>query len=98
MDIDRRYYNVNTGTAATNYANINLQPGYQRLTGEQALDFVRFRHTDYDYHRLARQQEFVRALKQQFAQNFNPLNLPSIVKTITTNVEVGRQGRTTGPS
>ena len=33
MDVDRRYFNVNTGTAATNYANINLQPGYQRLTG-----------------------------------------------------------------
>ena len=72
MDIDRRYYNVNTGTAAENYANINLQPGYQKLTGEQALDFVRFRHTDDDYHRLARQQEFVRALKQQFAQQLRP--------------------------
>ena len=89
MDVDRRYFNVNTGTAATNYANINLQPGYQRLTGEQALAFVRFRHTDDDYHRLARQQQFVRALKQQFAHNFNPLNLPSIVKTITSNVDVG---------
>ena len=93
MDVDRRYFNVNTGTAATNYANINLQPGYQRLTGEQALAFVRFRHTDDDYHRLARQQQFVRALKQQFAHNFNPLNLPSIVKTITSNVDVGGKAR-----
>ena len=71
LDVDRRYYHVNNGTAAQNYANINLQPGYQLLTGEQALDFVRYRHTDDDYHRIARQQEFVRALKQQFAHNFS---------------------------
>ena len=38
LDVDRRYYHVNNGTAAENYANINIQPGYQLLTGEQALD------------------------------------------------------------
>jgi LCP family protein required for cell wall assembly len=71
MDIDRRYYNKNTGAADDDYANINLQPGYQRLTGQQALDFVRFRHTDSDLYRLARQQEFVRAFKDQVAHNFS---------------------------
>ena len=71
MDVDRRYYNKNTGSYYDNYANINLQPGYQRLTGQQALDFVRFRHTDSDLYRLARQQEFVRAFKDQVAHNFS---------------------------
>ena len=33
MDVDRRYYNKNTGASYDNYANINLQPGYQRLDG-----------------------------------------------------------------
>src|SRR5215472_1189412 len=42
LDIDRRYYHVNNGTAAQNYANINIQPGYQLLDGENALDFVRY--------------------------------------------------------
>src|SRR5262249_51705876 len=32
LDVDRRYYNKNVGTAATDFSNINLQPGYQRLT------------------------------------------------------------------
>ena len=59
VDIDRRYYNQNTGSVATNYANIDLQPGYQQMTGKKALDFVRFRHTDTDLFRLARQQLFV---------------------------------------
>ena len=79
LDVDRRYYHVNNGTAAENYANINLQPGYQLLTGQQALDFVRYRHTDDDYHRIARQQQFVRALKQQFKQKFSFTQLPSLV-------------------
>ena len=71
--------------------NINLQPGYQRLSGAQALAFVRFRHTDDDYHRLARQQEFVRAFKEQVAQQLRASReLPSIVPSlITKNVEVG---------
>jgi LCP family protein required for cell wall assembly len=89
MDVDRRYYHVNNGSPDQNYASINIQPGYQLLTGEQALDFVRYRHTDDDYHRIARQQEFVRALKQQFAKHFDPLKIPSIMSTITSNVEVG---------
>jgi LCP family protein required for cell wall assembly len=88
MDVDRRYYNVNTGSAATNYANINLQPGYQQLGGGSALEFVRFRHTDSDLYRLARQQEFVRAFKQQVAKNFDVTKLPGIVSAITHNVEV----------
>jgi LCP family protein required for cell wall assembly len=88
MDVDRRYYNHNSGSAATNFANINLQPGYQRLGGGSALEFVRFRHTDSDLFRLARQQEFVRAFKQQVGKNFDPLKLPGIVSAITHNVEV----------
>ncbi len=92
MDVDRRYYNKNTGAGYDNYANINLQPGYQRLTGAQALAFVRFRHTDDDLHRNARQQEFVRAFREQVAKSFSFTELPSLVSTITKNIEVGEGG------
>jgi len=92
MDVDRRYYNKNTGSYLNDYANINLQPGYQRLTGQQALDFVRFRHTDSDFYRLARQQQFVRAFKEQISQQFHPTSLPGILSAITQNVEVGVGG------
>ncbi|MDP9286011.1 MAG: LCP family protein, partial [Actinomycetota bacterium] len=93
MDVDRRYYNRNTGSYLNNFANINLQPGYQKLSGGQALDFVRFRHTDSDLYRLARQQEFVRAFREQVARNFSFEKLPSLVSTITKNIEVGEGGR-----
>ena len=56
VDVDRRYYiPPNSGTSA-----INLQPGYQALCGFNALSFARYRHTDTDIVRAARQQEFLR--------------------------------------
>jgi len=92
MDVDRRYYNKNTGSYNNNYANINLQPGYQQLSGQQALDFVRFRHTDSDLTRNARQQEFVRAMKEQVARSFSYTRIPTLVGTLTKNIEVGEGG------
>jgi LCP family protein required for cell wall assembly len=92
MDVDRRYYNKNTGSYLNNFANIDLQPGYQLLSGQQALDFVRFRHTDSDLYRLARQQQFVRAFKEQVAHNVSFTSLPGLVSTITHNIEVGEGG------
>jgi anionic cell wall polymer biosynthesis LytR-Cps2A-Psr (LCP) family protein len=37
----------------------------QRLNGKQALGYVRFRHTDSDFHRIERQQKFMRAVKER---------------------------------
>ena len=92
LDVDRRYYNSQGGDCYGCYATINLQPGYQKLTGYKALDYVRFRHTDSDIHRNARQQQFVRALKDQIQSNFSALKLPRVIKVITSNVEVGQGG------
>ena len=63
-DVDHRYYN---NTAITDYSSINLQPGYQKLCGTDALSFVRFRHTDNDIVRNARQQDFIRWAKTQYS-------------------------------
>ena len=95
IDVDRRYYNKNVGTSGTDYANIDLQPGYQQLTGKQALDFVRFRHTDSDLYRLARQQLFVGAARQQVAKSLGLSTVLGIVNTVTQNhyMEVERGGR-----
>ncbi len=90
MDIDRRYLNTHSGP--TGYATINLQPGYQRLGGYQALDFVRFRHTDSDLYRNARQQLFVRSLKEQVRSDFSLRKLPQVIKVLTSNIEVAQGG------
>jgi LCP family protein required for cell wall assembly len=90
LDIDRRYYNKNDGRASTNFSDIDLQPGYQKLDGARALAFVRFRHTDDDYHRNARQQQFVRAVKDQVSEHRNDYRkMLQIVSIVTRNIEVG---------
>ena len=97
MDVDRRYFNNNSGlvSGVNTYATINLHPGYQRLSGSDALDFVRYRHTDSDLYRVARQQLFVRAFKEQASRAFSVSKLPSLIHAITSNVEVGQAGNKT---
>jgi LCP family protein required for cell wall assembly len=93
LDIDRRYLNDNSGLGfGQTYAPINLRPGYQQLTGSEALDYVRYRHTDSDLYRVVRQQDFVKAFKQQVASSWSLLQLPGIVNTVTSNVEVAKGG------
>jgi LCP family protein required for cell wall assembly len=92
IDVDRRYYNHNVGTFETNYADIDLRPGYQRLGGSDALDFVRYRHTDNDLVRNARQQIFVRAVREQVASSISVTRLPKVIGAITHNVEIGQGG------
>jgi LCP family protein required for cell wall assembly len=62
-DVDRRYFNDHSGPGG--YAVIDLKAGYQKLCGQDALSYVRFRHTDSDFVRAARQQEFLRQAKEQ---------------------------------
>jgi LCP family protein required for cell wall assembly len=45
VDIDRDYFNDNSG-GGERYAAIDIAAGYQRLKGQDALDYVRYRHTD----------------------------------------------------
>jgi LCP family protein required for cell wall assembly len=65
VNVDHHYYNENVGSTETDYTSINLQPGYQKLCYENALDYVRYRHTDSDFVRVARQQDFLRDLREQ---------------------------------
>jgi LCP family protein required for cell wall assembly len=90
IDVDRRYFNEHSGPSG--YATINLWPGYQRLTGRKALDYVRYRHTDSDLYRVARQQQFVKAFKNQIQASFAPTALPKVINAITNNVEVVQGG------
>jgi LCP family protein required for cell wall assembly len=61
VDIDRDYFNDNS--SGENYATIDVDPGYQKLMGQDALDYVRYRHGDNDLVRAARQQDFLRQAK-----------------------------------
>ena len=68
VDVDPRYYHSNAGLAPSQqYAEIDIAPGYQKMCGQTALSYVRYRHTDSDFVRAARQQDFLRQAKSQFA-------------------------------
>ena len=75
--VDHRYYN---NTAVTDYSSIDIQPGYQKLCGPAALAYVRFRHSDNDLVRAARQQAFVRDAKDQYGTGSLIANRDKLLK------------------
>jgi LCP family protein required for cell wall assembly len=91
VDVDHRYLcDPNT---CPGISRINLWPGYQRLNATNALSYVRYRHFDSDIFRNARQQLFLKALKQQITSQLSVRTLFDIVDAVEKNVVVGRGGK-----
>jgi polyisoprenyl-teichoic acid--peptidoglycan teichoic acid transferase len=65
MTVDKRYYHHNE-PGGEQYFEINLQPGYQRLCGTEALEFVANRHESSSLTRDARDQRFLLEVKAQY--------------------------------
>jgi LCP family protein required for cell wall assembly len=88
-DVDRRYYHSNVGLPPSEqYSEINIQPGYQLLCGKKALQYVRFRHTDTDIVRSARQQAFISDARQRISVEdlvFDQRNLIDIFTEYTNS-------------
>ena len=91
LDVDRKYFHKNTPGDPNSYAEIDLKPGYQRMDGADALSYVRYRHTDSDFARIARQQAFLSELKRQTNRFGNLPEIPAyariFAKNIVTNVK-----------
>jgi LCP family protein required for cell wall assembly len=90
LDIDHRY--LCDATTCPGVSTINLWPGYQRVNATNALAYVRFRHFDSDLFRNARQQLFLKALKQQISSQVSVDIVFKIMNAIEKNVIVGRGG------
>jgi len=82
IPVDQRYYHSNEGLDPSQYyMEIDLRPGYQALEPEEALAFVRHRHTDNDFLRGARQQLFLREVGRQVSEwRSDPLELRNLAK------------------
>jgi LCP family protein required for cell wall assembly len=90
VDVDHYYY-----CGANNcpgVSQIDLRPGYQRLRAYDALAYVRYRHFDSDLYRVARQQLFLKALKQQISSSLSLNTVLDIVDAVEKNVIIGRGG------
>ena len=79
-DVDRDYFND-----TAEFTFIDIDPGYQRLCARQALQYVRFRHFDTDLVRSARQQDFLRQMKQQVTYTKLIENRDRLVKIFGRN-------------
>ena len=67
--------------------HINLEPGYQTLTGEQAMHFVRFRGGDGDLGRVQRQQVFLRAVAVESLGVRNVPRIPALAEVFAERVD-----------
>ncbi len=92
IDVDRRYFNDNSGGGPT-FPPIDLQPGYQQVSGRAALSYVRYRHTDSDLYRIERQRLFMRALSERVSSAFSitsPGTIPKLTKIARDNVRIAK--------
>ena len=86
VDIDRRYFNDNSGAGyGQNFAVINVKPGYQKMCGQRALEYVRYRHTDNDLVRGARQQDFLRQVRSQISSRKLFDNVDKLIDVFADN-------------
>jgi LCP family protein required for cell wall assembly len=91
-DVDRRYFNDNSNLS-DQYATINIDPGYQKLCGNDALDYVRYRHTDTDIVRAARQQDFLRQAKGQVGTGKLLSKQAKLIKVVSNYTRSDIHGR-----
>jgi LCP family protein required for cell wall assembly len=80
VDVDRRYKDEKPRP-------IDLDPGYQLLSGDDALLFARYRFdSNSDFGRMTRQQRVIAAIREQ-AMGWNlPLKLPGLVSAALESV------------
>ena len=68
--------------------SIHLRKGYQHLNGEEAGEYVRFRHDELgDIGRVQRQETFLKALTSQLFQAGTILKLPALISTVSHYVQ-----------
>lgn len=88
VDVDRRYYSNNP-----DYERIDVQPGYQKLAGDAALKYVRFRHDlNSDWGRIDRQQYYLRAAKEQGVTLGNAGKIKQLVELAAGNIGTDLSG------
>ncbi len=80
MDVEKDMYYPAEG--------IDLKEGFQKLDGDQALQYVRFRSDAMaDIGRIGRQQKFMKTLADQLLSLSSVWKLPKLVSAISSNME-----------
>jgi LCP family protein required for cell wall assembly len=81
VDVQRRMVHL-----SANYP-INLRAGRQRLSGDQALQYVRYRgDAEGDFARMRRQQEFLKLVSAELLRPRTLLKLPRLLEEAATHL------------
>lgn len=84
IDVEKRMYYVD-------YAGdlfIDLKPGRQRLSGKQAIEYLRFRHdAAADIGRVERQQKFLHAVGEEITKTQNMIQIYNFIMDFMNCVE-----------
>ena len=75
IDVEKRMYYVDHSQNLF----VDLYPGVQKLDGNKALSYLRFRHDDGDLQRIGRQQKFIKAITAQILSRENILHSPQLI-------------------
>ncbi|WP_273484628.1 LCP family protein [Desulforamulus ruminis] len=82
LDVEKRMYHYDPYDEP-DLRKIDLQPGLQKLDGNKALQYVRFRSDALgDVARTERQQKFLKALAKEMVQPSTITKIPRLVPTI----------------
>ncbi len=85
----RMYYVDNAGKFF-----VDLKPGTQKLSGQQALGYVRFRHDNLgDFGRVERQQKFLHSLANEMIYGGNIVKAPALLYDLISNIETNLNSR-----
>jgi anionic cell wall polymer biosynthesis LytR-Cps2A-Psr (LCP) family protein len=83
------YYDE-VGHIADPNSGLDIEPGCQRLGGDQALAYVRARHLPCDhipdFARIGRQQQFLRAVVNEMLQPSVVVRMPALVRPVLENL------------
>ncbi|GGG24010.1 LCP family protein [Paenibacillus abyssi] len=71
-----------------NRYDINLKKGFQHLDGDEALQYVRFRHDAMsDFTRTERQRNFMKAVALEMQSTWNLLRMTKIIESVQPYIE-----------
>ncbi|MFH1684638.1 MAG: LCP family protein [Candidatus Margulisiibacteriota bacterium] len=91
INVEKRMYYVD-------YAGdlfIDLQPGVQKLSGKQAMGYLRYRADGGDFNRINRQQKFLRSMATQMMSRENLIRSPKLYLTLLSYLDTNLNSRET---
>lgn len=86
IDVEKRMY-YNDPYDDNGGLVINLRAGVQRMDGDTAIQYVRYRDEEGDIGRVERQQKFIKAVLREVASPSVITKIPAIIREVSSAIE-----------